>query len=429
MKIRNPISSIFNMLKKKTERIKTEKQKEFEEIEKLDQKIQQKKEKIPELNKLKLEKYNLKDMLSFWLIWIFALYLWYVLFNTLELLYLIIAAYIISIAMEVLIDGFQKILPRIWSIIVSYVLLLLLLISGFVVVIPFVIAQSADIVQSLVDVVYSFQDDLKKYWLEHVITNTPLIPAFMEGFIIEQMQDTEILFTIQMAIQQNINEIASWWSWFINNVGSIVVSIVSWFFSALFQILLVFVLAIFFSTQKDWVINLIGSLWGKKDYIVAKMHKLYRKLWFWLKWQFLLAIFIFVTVFLLLNTVALFWIDLPNKFTLALIAWLTEFIPMVWPVLWAIPALLIAVHEYWFVWFLIIGLIYLLIQWFENYVLVPIVMNQALWINPLLIIVAMLIWGSLMWFVWIVLSVPIAVIVSLIFEDIIKSSDVNEKEK
>ncbi len=414
------ISSYFDKFRKKTEKIKKDKEQELEKIEEIDNKLDQ----INKWSKDFLEnvskKYDLTYMLTFWLIWIFVVYLGYVLFNTQELVYLIIAAFIISIAMEAIVDIFQKYLPRILSIVISYLLVIVFLISWFLVIIPFVLAQSADIVKIFIDIANEFHDDLRYRWLDYVISQLPLIPAFVESFLVEQLQNREVLMAIQTTIQQNISQIANLWTAFINNIWSTAVSIVGGFFSGLFQILLVFVLAIFFSAQKESVIKFIGGISGSKDYVTAKIEKLYKKLWFWLKGQFLLSVFIFVTVFLLLNTIALFGIDLPNKFTLALIAWITEFIPIIGPILGAIPAVLLAIVEYWLVGFVVVVIVYTLIQWFENYILVPLVMNQALWVSPLLILIAMLIWGALMWFVGIVLSVPIAVIVNLIFEDIVK---------
>lgn len=407
---------IFNKMKEKTEEIKKVKEEELQRIHELDKKVDKKE--FSDKKEWK-SKYDLYYIFIFWLIWIFVLYIAYVLFNSLSLIYLILAAYIISIAMEAIIDLFQRIFPRILAILTSYILLLILLISWFIIIIPFVLAQSADIMQSFLNIISWVQDDLKVHWLEYVILNSPLIPQIAHSIIVEQLEDRDLIAALQIALQQNISQITTMWTTFINNVWSTVASIVWWFFSAILQVLLVFILAIFFSAQKDSVLKFIGSISWRKEYVIVKMQKLYKKLWFWLKWQFLLSIFIFVTVLILLNTIALFWIDLPNKFTLALIAWITEFIPIIWPILWAIPAILVAISEFWFVWFIVVVVIYTLIQLFENYVLVPIVMNQALWVSPLLIIIAMLIWWSLMWFVWIVLSVPIAVIANLIFEDLV----------
>lgn len=418
--VKSYLQHIVDKVKSKTKQIKDKNEKEFKEIEEIDKKADWSTKKSKTLIENVTQKADLRSILTFWLVWIFVVYLWYVLFDSLDLLYLVLAAFIISIAMEAVIDIFQKKLPRILSIVLAYLFLFMLLLSGFLVIVPFVLAQSADIVQIFLDMINQLQKDLRTEWLRYVIETSNLIPWIIKQFILEWLQDREVVMAIQYAIQENISQIASFGTNFINNIWGIVVSIVGGFFSALFQIFLVLVLAIFFSAQKDSVINFIAWVTNHKEYMILKIQKLYRKLWFWLKWQFLLSIFIFFTVLLVLNTIAVFGLDLPNKFTLALIAWITEFIPIIWPILWAIPAVLVAVSEYWLIWFLVIVIVYTLIQWFENYVLVPMVMNHALWVNALLILIAMLIWGSLMWFVWIVLSVPIAVIANLIFEDIVK---------
>ncbi|UFX83380.1 AI-2E family transporter [Candidatus Absconditicoccus praedator] len=418
--VKSYLQHIVDKVKSKTKQIKDKNEKEFKEIEEIDKKADGSTKKSKTLIENVTQKADLRSILTFWLVGIFVVYLGYVLFDSLDLLYLVLAAFIISIAMEAVIDIFQKKLPRILSIVLAYLFLFMLLLSGFLVIVPFVLAQSADIVQIFLDMINQLQKDLRTEGLRYVIETSNLIPGIIKQFILEGLQDREVVMAIQYAIQENISQIASFGTNFINNIGGIVVSIVGGFFSALFQIFLVLVLAIFFSAQKDSVINFIAGVTNHKEYMILKIQKLYRKLGFWLKGQFLLSIFIFFTVLLVLNTIAVFGLDLPNKFTLALIAGITEFIPIIGPILGAIPAVLVAVSEYGLIGFLVIVIVYTLIQGFENYVLVPMVMNHALGVNALLILIAMLIGGSLMGFVGIVLSVPIAVIANLIFEDIVK---------
>lgn len=98
-------------------------------------------------------------------------------------------------------------------------------------------------------------------------------------------------------------------------------------------------------------------------------------------------------------------------------AGIAEFFPIVWPVIWAIPALLVGLTSYGLVWIIIIGLIYGLIQWTENTILMPLIMNQALGSSPLLIFLAIFAGGSILGPLGIILSIPIAVIVSFIFQE------------
>jgi predicted PurR-regulated permease PerM len=81
---------------------------------------------------------------------------------------------------------------------------------------------------------------------------------------------------------------------------------------------------------------------------------------------------------------------------------------------------LIALSQYWLVWFLVIVWFYTILQLFESHILVPLVMNQALGVNALLILLTMTLGWVLFGFVWIMLGVPLAVILSIFFEDLIK---------
>jgi predicted PurR-regulated permease PerM len=127
-------------------------------------------------------------------------------------------------------------------------------------------------------------------------------------------------------------------------------------------------------------------------------------------------LFMWISVYMWLWTLSLFWIDLENKWTLALIAWLMEFIPYLWPILGALPALLVGILWYGFGGFIAVGILFIIIQQIEWWI-VPIIMNKALWVSPLMIIIMMLVWMKVMWFVWIILAIPLAVIISLLFED------------
>ncbi|NOZ43598.1 MAG: AI-2E family transporter [bacterium] len=56
------------------------------------------------------------------------------------------------------------------------------------------------------------------------------------------------------------------------------------------------------------------------------------------------------------------------------------------------------------------------IQWMENNVLVPLVMNKTLGINPIVIFLSILIGGLIMGFVGVLLAIPIAVVITMFLE-------------
>jgi predicted PurR-regulated permease PerM len=134
----------------------------------------------------------------------------------------------------------------------------------------------------------------------------------------------------------------------------------------------------------------------------------------------LMCLFIGIAVYLGLWILSFFWLDLPNKWTLALIAGITEFIPIIGPALGATPIALIALSQYGFVWLFVVAIFYTILQLFESHILIPLVMNQALGVSALLILIVMTLWGISFWFIGVMLGVPLAVIISLVFEDFIE---------
>jgi predicted PurR-regulated permease PerM len=108
-------------------------------------------------------------------------------------------------------------------------------------------------------------------------------------------------------------------------------------------------------------------------------------------------------------------IGLPSAMLLALIAAVTEAIPLVGPLLGAIPAVLVAATvspET----ALLVAAIYLLIQFVEGNVLVPIVMRNTIGISPFLVLVSLLIGGGAGGLVGALLGVPVAAAIVVVLE-------------
>ena len=66
---------------------------------------------------------------------------------------------------------------------------------------------------------------------------------------------------------------------------------------------------------------------------------------------------------------------------------------------------------------ILVWCIFLVIQWIENYVIVPVLMGKQLWVNSILILICALLGAVILGFWWVVLSVPLAVILGLFIDD------------
>jgi predicted PurR-regulated permease PerM len=113
-----------------------------------------------------------------------------------------------------------------------------------------------------------------------------------------------------------------------------------------------------------------------------------------------------------LALVAYLLIGLPNALILAIIAGLMEAIPLLGPVLGAIPAGLVALslsplHLLWVI------LATVIIQQLENALLVPRIMNRTIGVRPLVTLLAMYAFGALFGIVGVLVSIPLAAIIQL----------------
>jgi predicted PurR-regulated permease PerM len=106
-------------------------------------------------------------------------------------------------------------------------------------------------------------------------------------------------------------------------------------------------------------------------------------------------------------------LGLPGALLLGLIAALTEAIPIVGPLLGAIPAILVAATvspEL----AVAVAIIYLVLQFLEGSVLVPMVMRNTVGISPLLVFLSLLIGGAVGGIVGAFLAVPVAAAVEIV---------------
>lgn len=108
---------------------------------------------------------------------------------------------------------------------------------------------------------------------------------------------------------------------------------------------------------------------------------------------------------------------------LALIAGLFELIPYIGPIISAIPAIIIALTISVDVAFLTL-ILYFLIQQFENYLIVPKVMEKSVNLHPIIIIIAIIIGEKVAGISGAILAVPIAAIISIILDDVNNKSTV-----
>lgn len=137
----------------------------------------------------------------------------------------------------------------------------------------------------------------------------------------------------------------------------------------------------------------------------------------WLGGQLLLAGTIGVT-----SAVGLWALGIPFFYVLALLSALGEMIPIVGPILAAIPAIAVAstvsLQKVVFV-----VIFFVLQQQLENHILVPKIMSRQVGVSPVTVIVSLLIGGSLLGVVGAILAVPTAAILQVIASELMSEDE------
>lgn len=351
---------------------------------------------------------------SFWITGLLVVALGLVVWTASSIIYLIVTAMIVSMAVESMIVYFQRWISRWGSIALAYILVILFVLSWVLLIVPLVIGQLSGLVTLLIEQLTTWQSVIQDQWLVVLISEWSL-PGAMKEPIIEYLTSQDVWVALQQSLSENMGQLVSIGTSSLGDASGFVVALIAWVFSTVAQWAIVLVCSIFFSLEKRRVVSVIASVAQESEKLENVLLRLYDKLWSWLKGQLILCLSIGVMAWVWLIILGWLWISLPNKFSLALMAWLTEFIPYIGPLLGMIPALLIGITEFGIWWFVGVVILYALIQQLEWNILVPMVMYHTLGVSPLLIFLCMILWWTLFGFLWVLLAVPLAVIINILY--------------
>jgi predicted PurR-regulated permease PerM len=137
----------------------------------------------------------------------------------------------------------------------------------------------------------------------------------------------------------------------------------------------------------------------------------------WLNGQLILAGTIGLTA-----AIGLYLIGVPYFYVLALLAAIGEMIPVVGPILSAIPAILVALSVSPRTAVIVI-LFTVAQQQFENHILVPRVMERQVGVSAVTVIVALLLGASLLGILGAMLAVPTAAIIQVVLQELLDERD------
>ncbi len=185
----------------------------------------------------------------------------------------------------------------------------------------------------------------------------------------------------------------------------------------------VIVLSFYMTSQEHVIQRALTFVMPKRyeEYVNHLITRIQQQIGKWLRAQLILSFIIFV-----LSYVGLTILGVDYALTLAMVAGLTEFVPVIGPIVGAVPAAFIALNQSpWLALWVII--LYLVIQRLENDLLVPKVMQHTVGLNPLISIIALLIGAKLAGIVGALLAIPVTTALGVIVSDFFGETEKSEK--
>lgn len=301
---------------------------------------------------------------------IFILGLW-ITYLILDLLLLIFAALILTSALSPLINKLVKMkLPRVVAIIITYIIILGVVGAMIATLVPTLIEQSTRLISTLP-------------------------PLLIDKFNLTSL-DTSLVQSELADLTKNIYSIA---------LG---------FLSNLLTVILLLVLTFYLLLEQEKLKIRAATLFPNKEARVRRIiSQIEDKLGRWLRGQLFLSLLVGI-----LSYIGLIALNIPYALPLALVAGVLEVVPVIGPIISALPAIGMALTIEPIL-ALGVAAMYFVIQQLESHIIVPQVMKKAVGLNPLVVILAIAVGSRLLGITGALLAVPITVVIHIIVVDIL----------
>jgi predicted PurR-regulated permease PerM len=280
-------------------------------------------------------------------------------------------------------------LPRLAGVILVFLLLLALLISFVLLLFPLIVEQGTTIAAAVPGYYQSLHEWMGNYPNQLIVRLSEFLPAVLPGLAPLQQTGQQMLASAGQAL-----------------------GYVALLAKVIFMATAILLLTLHWTIDGPRVIQSLLPLVPKsqRESIQEVISAVETKVVFYLAGQGVLC--------LVIGTMALaayLLIGLPNALVLALVAGLMEAVPMVGPLLGAIPAALVAlsIAPLKLVWVIVATIV---IQQVENIFLVPRVMRKAVGVNPFVSLLAIFAFSSLFGIAGALMAIPITAMLQILLD-------------
>jgi predicted PurR-regulated permease PerM len=216
-------------------------------------------------------------------------------------------------------------------------------------------------------------------------------------------------------IQNILGGLSGWLQQASQSILGLVVSI----FGGVLSFFAIIIISFYLSVTRKGIENFLGSVVPEKyeGYVISLWKRAEIKVGKWLQGQLLLGLIVGLMCYIGLSL-----LGIKYALILSLIIMVLELVPMVGPVLAAIPAVFLAFTQSPSLGFWVI-ILYVFVQQLENHVLVPLILGRTLNLNPVVVIIALLIGQQLAGIPGMILSVPVATIIVEMLDDVARQKE------
>ena len=313
-----------------------------------------------------------------------------------DLVLIILTAIVIASSIEPLAKWLMRMkIPRVLAVIFVYLGAIGLFVGLFMTFVPLILEEASNLSETIPQYVDSID-----FWPS--INNS----GFLSESAIENLSSSF-----------SFNEIISGLKSVVDNTFSGFWQMASSIFGGLLSFILIIVFSFYFAVQEYGIANFLKIVTPieHEKYIIDLWKRSQLKIGRWMQGQILLALFIGILVYL-----GLMILGVKYALLLAILAAVTELIPLFGPILAAIPAILIGFLDGGTTLGLMVLGLYVIIQQFENHLIYPLVVKKVVGVPPLMVIIALLIGAQLAGFLGIIIAVPVAAALMEFVNDIEK---------
>lgn len=305
------------------------------------------------------------------------------LYTIADILLIFLAAFIFAIALDRPLDGLvRRGVGRVLATIVIYTLFFVFTISAVILTVP-----------PLIKEVRNFTTDISER-----VENTQLDVIPLNN---EELSDIGRVDYLRSATD------------FFQSSSQVVIDTAVRVYSGLLTFLIIFFLALFLNIQRDGVKQFIKVLVPiqHQGYATGLFEKIQKQVSNWLWGKTISSIFVAIIIF-----PGLVLLDIPYAVTFTLLAFFFNYIPFAGPFLAGIAPTLLGLlispfHAF------AVAFLYFFANTVEGFIIIPLLLKQSISLNPLVLIFAVLVGGRLGGVLGILLAIPVAAIMTLLYEE------------